>query len=434
MKIAYLAVAALGAAWGAQPEPAQAVAAQLQKGIYAQQTAGDLDSAIRIYRQVIASKPARAYAAQAQTLLAQALAQQSGGAAAVQEPTTAQTAGSPDMQPAADGSPEDTADLTDNHVRAFKVQVRSLFNKGAYSELEALAGQLRSKKLRFKGGAWKLNTFYRTVGSPGSLTATDAAWQARIAKLEQWIKDSPASPAPRVALARAYLRFAWKARGNGWSNTVTPEGWALFRQRVQSARTVLEDAAKIGAGDPEWYHAMQTVALAQGWDRTQVDALANQALANEPGYYYFATAYANYLLPKWYGKPGESERYAEQVADQAGGDDGNATYFKIAEALNCCRMTQAPALAWPRVRQGFSALDQLYGSTNRQRNALAYLALRAGDTPTAQQIFTRIGDDWDESVWKTKALFDASRTGQTVGGTRPLRADGAAGGTATAND
>ncbi len=82
MKMRYLAVAAaLAVAWGAQPEPAQSVAEQLQKGIYAQKTEGDLDSAIRIYRQIIASNPAqRVYAAQAQTLLAQALAQKDNNA------------------------------------------------------------------------------------------------------------------------------------------------------------------------------------------------------------------------------------------------------------------------------------------------------------------------------------------------------------------
>jgi hypothetical protein len=331
-------------------------------------------------------------------------------------------------------SPEDSADLTDTHVRSLRVQVRSLFNQGAYAELDALAERLRSQKLRFKGGAWQLNEFYRTAGGVGSLTATDASWQLHIAKLEQWIKESPASPTPRVALAHAYLRFAWKARGNGYGNTVTAEGWTLFRQRVQSARTVLEDAAKTSGADPQWYREMQTVALAQGWDRAQVDALSNQALANEPGYYYFAVAQANYLLPKWYGKPGESERYAEQVADQAGGSEGDGTYFMIAAELNCCRATQAPALSWPRVRQGFTALEQLHGSTNHERNAMAYMALRAGDTETAQQMFARIGNDWDENVWKTKARFDASRTGRPVANTQPLRADSTVSGTATAND
>jgi tetratricopeptide (TPR) repeat protein len=89
MKLRYLAAVALGVALGALPAPAQSVAEQLQKGIYAQQTAGDLDGAIRIYRQVIASNPAqRIYAAQAQMHLAQALLAKGDLEGAAQEFTT----------------------------------------------------------------------------------------------------------------------------------------------------------------------------------------------------------------------------------------------------------------------------------------------------------------------------------------------------------
>lgn len=54
---------------------AQSTAAELlQKGMYAQQTAGDLDQAIAIYRQIVNSAPSqREIAAQAQYLLAESL-------------------------------------------------------------------------------------------------------------------------------------------------------------------------------------------------------------------------------------------------------------------------------------------------------------------------------------------------------------------------
>jgi hypothetical protein len=67
--------ALLGLALAAWPGLAQdPVAVQLQKGIFAQQTTGDLDAAIQIFRQIVASNPAeRIYAAQAQMHLAQSL-------------------------------------------------------------------------------------------------------------------------------------------------------------------------------------------------------------------------------------------------------------------------------------------------------------------------------------------------------------------------
>lgn len=317
----------------------------------------------------------------------------------------------------------DSADSADSNVLAFRANLVSLFSQDKYSDLDAIAAQLRSQRLRFKGGAWQLHVFYRTLTYPGSTTAMDAEWQAHIAKLERWRQESPASPTPRLALAETYLRFAWKARGTGYASTVTPEGSALFRQRVQSARGILEEAAQISSACPEWYRQMQTVALAQQWDRQQYAALAAQAMNSDPGYFYNAIAEANYLLPKWYGQRGDTERFAGQVADKVGGAEGAALYFQIAAAMNCCGRTQARAMSWPRVAQGFAALEQLYGSTNYERNVMAYMALRAGDVATATQLFARIGNDWDQSVWKSKARYDASRTGRAIADVQPVHAD-----------
>ncbi|HEV7358042.1 MAG TPA: hypothetical protein VGN99_08595, partial [Steroidobacteraceae bacterium] len=207
----------------------------------------------------------------------------------------------------------DSPDLSDTDLRDFRVSLLGLFNSGRYADLDTLAQQLQQQRSRFKGGAWRIHVFFGTLSSPGSATATDAAWKAHIVKLEQWAQSSRASPTPRIALAQTYLRFAWKARGHGFSNTVTPDGWALFRDRVRSARSALEQSAVLAENSPHWYLQMQGVALDQQWDRAAFDSLAERALAHEPGYQYFAISESNYLLPKWYGNPGDTERYAAQV-------------------------------------------------------------------------------------------------------------------------
>lgn len=317
--------------------------------------------------------------------------------------------------------PPESSEVQDVDARALHAQVLQLFQIGQYTQIDTLAQQLRTSKTRFRGGAWQLNWLYNAINSPGAMTSTDDSWQALIDKLQSWIASDPQSPTPRIALAQAYTQFAWKARGNGFANTVTPQGYALFTQRIQSARQTLENAAKISVNCPAWYRAMQIVALAQGWPRKQVDALVQTALSHDPEYFPVALAEANFLLPKWYGKPGDTEAYAAQVADTIGGREGDAVYFLIAIHVNCCRRTQAPAMDEARVQRGFAALEQLYGTTNYERNAAAFIALRAGDTATAQQLFARIGNDWAAAVWGGKPRFDASRTGQPVGGVQPVR-------------
>jgi Domain of unknown function (DUF4034) len=307
-------------------------------------------------------------------------------------------------------NPAIESDSDSQPARNFQVQVRTLFNQENFAQLDEIAETARSPKQRFLGGGWRLKTFYNALRGPGSLTSTDDVWNAHIERLERWIAESPNSSAPRVALAGAYIRFAWKARGNGMGSTVTADGWRLFSERVQKARDTLNDAKAIAASDPQWYWGMETVALAQGWGRETTEKLVEDASTVEPGYFYTYSEYANYLLPKWYGQPGDSEDFLKSTADRIGGAEGDFIYFEVATGLNCCRQRQQmPDLSWDRVKQGFAALEKLYGTTNYQLNAYAFMAVRQGDTGSAQQLFTRIGDNWDADVWGTKDKFERTK-------------------------
>jgi tetratricopeptide (TPR) repeat protein len=67
MKKALLAVALMAVLSAGSPAVAQTVSELLQKGIYTQETLGDLDGAVKIYKQLLAAaKENRGYAAQAQ--------------------------------------------------------------------------------------------------------------------------------------------------------------------------------------------------------------------------------------------------------------------------------------------------------------------------------------------------------------------------------
>jgi hypothetical protein len=85
-KLAKLAAAALATSLVAASAAGQTAADLLQKGIHAQETAGDADGAIQIYRQVVGSPGVtRAVAAQAQAHIVGALLQKGDLAGAGQE-------------------------------------------------------------------------------------------------------------------------------------------------------------------------------------------------------------------------------------------------------------------------------------------------------------------------------------------------------------
>ena len=305
---------------------------------------------------------------------------------------------------------DDQTEMDSQPVRAFFVSVRDALNREDFDQLEQIATSARAEKSRFTGGDWQLRSFYAVIQGPGRLTAPDATWIHHIERLERWATAKPDSITPRVAIGSAYTRYAWKARGNGFANTVTADGWALFKERIENARLALEQAESLSMKDPQLYNALQVVALAQNWGRPQMDQLVQQGMALEPQYFYFYIAETNFLMPKWHGQPGDAENFAQSAADRVGGAEGDFIYFRIAAGENCCRSTQLPNLSWERVKRGFAALEQLHGSTNHQRNVAAYMAIAHHDREFAQQLFARIGTDWDAAVWGSKEKFDAGKT------------------------
>ena len=151
--------------------------------------------------------------------------------------------------------------------------------------------------------------------------------------------------------------------------------------------------------------------LAQRWEQKRADTLFRQAVAFEPGYYYFYLAQANRLLPQWYGRPGDSEQFAWDMARQIGGQQGSLVYFHIASQIQCCRVaTPLESASWEEIKRGFGALEQLYGTSLHERNVLAYFAIRARDKGVAQEQFTRLGDNWDHTVWPSRDFYDRART------------------------
>jgi hypothetical protein len=97
-----------------------------------------------------------------------------------------------------------------------------------FAELDQMADAARSSKARFPGGGWKLSRFYEAVKPNGGGYQTDADWKNHIELLQRWTAARPQSATARVALAEAYLRYAWAARGAGYANTVTDQGLAAF--------------------------------------------------------------------------------------------------------------------------------------------------------------------------------------------------------------
>jgi hypothetical protein len=294
-------------------------------------------------------------------------------------------------------------------VDVYTKTMYSLLKAEEFEKLDCLADAARAHKERFPGGMWKLHAIYNALETP-PLHPTQEDWTSHIDLLQRWVATRPASITARVALAEAYRNYGWDARGSGTSETVSKSGWKLFEERNAKAREILQQADKMSTKCPEWYVAMQGVALAEGWEPSEKQSLLDRAVKFEPAYYYYYRNYVNSILPQWGGKPGEVEGFLEKTADAIGGDEGDVLYFRVASTTVCgCQNDEKLNLSWLRIVKGFDAVEKIYGPSMENLNQVAHLAIDFSDAMAAQKAFTRIGDQWSESIWRTSAYFESQK-------------------------
>lgn len=290
-------------------------------------------------------------------------------------------------------------------------QAKSLLLREEFPELDKLAESLRSTKARFPGGGWQLTRLYEAVSNVNSSgNETDADWTSHLALLQRWAVSRPQSITARLALADAYLRYAWVARGEGYANTVTDGGWRLFQERTQQSSKALSEAANLPAKCPYWYELAQEIALASGADSGQQRAIFEKAVRFEPLYFAYYQRYAITLLPKWGGTSGELESFANESIRRVGGKQGAYIYFEIASNLcGRCGEFSPDEFSWQTLQDGFGALEEFYGLSPLKVNRFAFLASSYGDKAVAAKAFERIGSNWDYTVWGTRARFESQR-------------------------
>jgi hypothetical protein len=282
-----------------------------------------------------------------------------------------------------------------------------------FAALDAVADRARASKERIGGGAWRLYTFYDSVSHPAEGdNATDEQWALHIATLQKWVAARPESITARVALAEGYRFRAWKLRGKGAAKTVTADRWQEFKAEIDKAFSTLVDAEKLPAKCPHWYFVMLEIARDQDWDKERTRALFERSIAFEPAYYHSYREYANNLLPKNHGAPGEAEAFAEESARRIGGRQGSFVYFEIATVIYCMCFdeTARPTMSWPTIKEGFAEVEQRYGATPLKLNRYLLLAYLYRDVDVARRVLEQLGDQWDPSIWRKQDSFNKVRT------------------------
>lgn len=231
-----------------------------------------------------------------------------------------------------------------------------IWNK-EYDRLEQAAATWRASKAECQSGQWRLTLFYGGLGQLPNTPENDQKW---ISNTREWVKTKPESITARVALAVVLTNYAWQARGGGTFDTVTEDGWRLFKERLTEARQVLREAKTLKAKCPHWWAAAQVVARGQNWPLAAYDGLFKEAITFEPDYFNFYSEKATNLFARWHGEEGDSLQFALEASNHRGGDKGDLLYARLMCFLygSVPGLTADPTIVFEKLDRGFAQWDK----------------------------------------------------------------------------
>lgn len=286
-------------------------------------------------------------------------------------------------------------------------QANVLLQAKNYDSLDALARKLRDSKEYYAAGGPKFYSVYAGLDLPE--TASNAEWTARLAALQDWINARTNSVTARLAMAHDLVTYAWNARGDGWADTVTEEGWRLFNQRLNRAVKVLNEARPLKENSPYWWSVLLVTDLGLSTDRSQYDATFQEATRAWPDYTPYYDHRAWYLMPRWHGTNGEWESDLEKSTDRIGGEKGDLLYARVVWCMHQSHsypnIIKDSNLSWPRVNKGFEVIEKQFPNSLAAKSEHAYLAVLARDGTVARKEFDQLQGRMDLSVWPNPARF-----------------------------
>jgi len=295
-------------------------------------------------------------------------------------------------------------DPIEEEIEAFRTKTRVLYNNSNFDELEKIAEDARSSKARFANGSWKLYQFYAALVCDSD--EPEEMWELHDQIHKAWIAAKPDSITARVAHADFLVTHAWHARGDGYADSVTPEGWKSFGIRLNRAAEILEKAQTLSAKDPYLWDVSISTGKGLSWEKPEFEAIIAQAVAQEPKFFAVDINRSLSLLPRWLGEPGDWEAYAQQASERQDGL-GAEVYARIVIYLagyhdNIFRETKA---SWPRTKEGLKLMRERYPDSIKILSQIAKTATAAEDREFAKASFDQLGDVYLPSVWRKPERF-----------------------------
>jgi hypothetical protein len=255
-----------------------------------------------------------------------------------------------------------------------------------YAKLDALAEQLAASGELAEDGRPQLYKLARALAGYFETVPESFDW-VWPGKFKEWRQRSPTSALVDIAEAMQVHALAWRARGHGFSSSVTPEGWKLFAERNARAWELMVAAKNPASPRAIWYQLAIDIALDADRDPSEVAALFNEGIKRFPDYFPLYFSYARQYSPRWGGSYQAADTFIRAQVAAKTNHLGDVLYTRLYWLIDQYNGADPDFFSdsrvdWIRMRTGFQSLMKQFpkGAWN-QANFVSF-ACRAGDGPT----------------------------------------------------
>jgi hypothetical protein len=279
--------------------------------------------------------------------------------------------------------------------------VTGLFGRDQFGDLEKLFDDWQNPKERLADGRWKLAIFERALRSEFEQISD---WDRLLEHIREWQGTFPKSRAAALTEAMYWRAYAWNARGTGYSNSVTQDGWQLFQQRLEKSLALLLESKTYTSTSPLWARMFLATAGDLGWPKQKLLEAFRDLVKTQSNFDPLYLAVVSSLVPKWGGNWQLVDIYVRDAVSMTQEFDGHAMYARLywqaylreGSQTDLFRNTRAQ---WADMKKGFEDLMRSYPHSAFNFNTFAAAACMAGDKEEFQSLRFRIGKFVIPDAW-----------------------------------
>jgi hypothetical protein len=285
---------------------------------------------------------------------------------------------------------------------AVRDAVTKAWTAGDYETLERLHTQYSDfLHERTSSGASKMGILTDVFFYEGQADS-DAEFKRNIARTERWAQLHPNSPFAYVVHALALMSFASHARGGGYADTVTPQGWADFHKYNQRAIKYLVEHQAVASRTTSWHATMIILGERESRPHEALNRLFEDGIALNPADFRLYQFMEDTLLPKWHGSAQQLDVFIRDVSRRAPAAYGMELYARLYSAAGEAQYEAAlytgSLVEWSLMKVGLQAWV-IHFPTLWNKNIFAYHACLAGDKPTTKRLLDEIAGSPEWNIW-----------------------------------